>query len=291
MKNMSKILRFKKPLIMGILNVTPDSFSDGGKWLSKKHAFNHALDMIRDGADIVDIGGESTGPGSKDVDEKEEWSRIESVVSELLSYRQKTPKQFFLISIDTYKPAVAERALQLGVDMINDVTALRYGQENMAELIRKYKIPIILMYSKDSSPRTTRKKRRYTNVVQTIKGFLQERITFALEQGIQKEQIIVDPGMGAFVSGIGKYSFEIIKRLQELAEFGYPICIGTSRKGFLGKALGDLQPVERGEATIVSSLIAVQNGARIVRVHDVRAMKRAVQVYKSASIEKLKTQN
>lgn len=319
-----KTAKFKSPLLMGILNITPDSFSDGGKWLDEKKAVVRAREMIKEGADIIDIGGESTGPGSKDVSVEEELKRIIPVLEKIaalkkdrkldtsriphavraaseagalpqlneasLAYRQMSLPNKFLISVDTYKPEVARAALEAGADMINDVTALRFGREKMARLITAFQCPIILMYSKDHTARTSKKNIHYHNVIATIEKFLRQRIKFAHKYGIKKSQIIIDPGMGAFVSGIGSYSFEILRRLAEFKKLSYPILIGTSRKGFLGEALKNLSPDKKTlpvkqhvEATIASSLIALQNGASIIRVHDVKEMKRAMEIWKSTN--------
>lgn len=265
------------PLIMGILNITPDSFSDGGQFNTTKKALKKGLEMIEEGADIIDIGGESTGPNSQNIDAETEIKRVIPVIERLIRAKKKFKKRV-LISLDTYKPEVAYRGIELGIDMINDVTALRTGKMAMAKLIANAKIPLVLMYSKDSTPRTTSKKIAYQDIIKTIKRFLKERIKFALQHGIKQNQIIIDPGMGAFVSGIGKYSFEILKRLSELKKLGFPILVGTSRKGFLGEALGGIPVDQRLEASLVTSLIAIQNGASIVRVHDVKEIKIALKI-------------
>ncbi|MEK7085667.1 MAG: dihydropteroate synthase [Patescibacteria group bacterium] len=251
----------KRPLIMGILNVTPDSFSDGGKFNSIEKALKRAKEIEEEGADIIDIGGESTGPNSQNVSLKEELNRVIPVIKRLRQI-SKLP-----ISIDTYKSEVAKQALENGANIINDVTALR-GDKNMAKIAAKYNCPIILMYSKDNSPRTTKKAVEYKDVMNTIKTFLKSRIKYAKQQGIKNSQIIIDPGMGAFVSGIPEYSFEIIAKLNQLKSLKFPILIGISRKSFLGGEIGT-----RDSKSAALSAIAYLNGADIIRTHDIQSTK------------------
>lgn len=285
---------------MGVLNVTPDSFSDGGKFFNAGKAVKHALKMIKEGADIIDIGGESSGPGSKFVTEEEELRRVIPVIMslrDLLSLRALrlrsgqaprsnphtrllrrslalAPRNDIIISIDTYKAEVARQAIAAGASIVNDVTALR-GDPETAKAIANSGAKIVLMYSKDFSARTTRKKKRYKDVVRTVIKFLKSRIDFALKQGIKRSQIIIDPGMGAFISAIPKYSFEILACLKEFKKLGFPILIGASNKSFLSGAIGG-----RLTPTLIAHLIAVQNGANIIRVHDVKEHK----IIKKASL-------
>ncbi len=209
----------KKTLVMGILNLTPDSFSDGGEYNSLKQAIKRAQEMQEQGADIIDIGGESTGPNSKNITLKEEIKRIMPILKKL----RKIIK--IKISIDTYKANLAKLALEEGADIINDITAMR-GDKEMAKIIANYKCPIILMYSKDKTPRTTIKNKNYKNIIKTIKDFLQERIEFAEKQGIQKSKIIIDPGMGHFISAIPNYSLEVINNLEKFKSLKCPILLG-----------------------------------------------------------------
>lgn len=246
---------------MGILNLTPDSFSDGGKFNNQEKALKRVLEMEKEGADIIDIGGESTGPNSAHVSLEEEIKRVIPIFK-IIRQNTKLP-----ISIDTYKAKIAELALNEGADIINDVTALRSDQK-IAKIAARHKCPIILMYSKDKTPRTTIKNIHYKDVITTIKNFLQKQIKLAKKAGILEENIIIDPGMGAFVSSIPKYSFEIISRLKELTKLGYPILLGASRKSFLG---GTMQ--ERNIKGQIISAIAYLNGASIIRTHDVKGTK------------------
>jgi len=249
---------------MGILNITPDSFSDGGQFIEKLKIENRISKLIEEGADIIDIGGESTGPGSKDVSLEEEMSRVKPVIDYV--FKQKLNKKV-IFSIDTYKFEVAEYALRHGFQMVNDVTALR-GDQKMIEVLMQYKPYVILMYSKDPTPRTTSKSVEYKDVMDTIKTFLSERISVLVKAGFPKDRIIIDPGMGMFVSAKPEYSFEIINRLKELTELGYPVCVGISRKSFLG---GKVE--ERDQISAKWSLKAIKNGADIIRIHNIRQIR------------------
>lgn len=250
---------------MGILNITPDSFSDGGKYLDPDLAMEQVKSLMDQGVDIIDVGAESTGPGSLDVAEAEELKRLAPLLDRLLKSGLPSKTVF---SIDTYKASVAEAALKAGFKMVNDVTALR-GDPDMINVLLRYKPYVVLMYSKDATPRTTREAVQYEDVIETIKTFLNDRVQMLLRAGFPKENIILDPGMGAFVSSDPKYSFEIIERLGELKELGYPLLVGVSRKSFLGGALGD-----RDEASVKWSLQALKNGAGIVRLHNVVLFRR-----------------
>lgn len=252
---------------MGILNVTPDSFSDGGNFFDLKNAVAQAKKMMKEGADIIDIGGESSGPGSQNVELEEELRRAIPVIKRIAPIAAKAG---VIISIDTYKSEVAQRAISAGAGMINDVTALR-GDPNMAEIAAKAGVLVVLMYSKDPTARTTKTKKRYKNVVKTIMDFLKKRANFALAHGVKRDKIILDPGMGAFVSSEPKYSYEILRKLGEFKRLGFPILVGTSRKSFLPGALD-----ERLMPTLISNMVAVQNGADIIRIHDIAVHKRFI---------------
>ncbi|HLG25339.1 MAG TPA: dihydropteroate synthase [Candidatus Gracilibacteria bacterium] len=253
-----------KPLVMGILNVTPDSFSDGGKYAHPDKALKRALEMVREGADIIDVGGESSGPGSQDVSLKDELERVIPVFEKL---RKETD---VILSVDTCKADVALHALNIGVDMVNDVTALR-GDPTMAQALAKYDAPVVIMYSKDPSARTTREPQQYDDVVATVRDFLSDRIEYGVRQGIKKSRFILDPGMGAFVSSDPKYSLQLLNRLDELKDFGLPILVGPSRKSFIP---GPIE--ERLEGSLAACAVAVMNGAGILRVHDVQQTRRVV---------------
>lgn len=262
-KNGEKVLTFDKPRVMGVLNVTPDSFSDGGKYHHLDAAVKHFDKMVEDGVDIVDIGGESTGPGSHDVSLEEELKRVIPVLKKL----RKRNSNIWL-SIDTYKAEVARQAIEAGVDMVNDVLALR-GDKGMRDLIATSGISVVLMYSKDNSGRTTGESRQYMDVVEYISDFFKDKMQYAQKCGIKSEQIILDPGMGVFVSSDPKYSLQILKRLREFQELGHPILIGPSRKSFIGQTLG-LPLHDRVEGSFASAVVAMMNGAAIVRAHDTK---------------------
>ncbi|MBQ3420363.1 MAG: dihydropteroate synthase [Romboutsia sp.] len=257
----------KRTYIMGILNVTPDSFSDGGNFNSVDKALEHAREMIKEGADIIDLGGESTRPGHKYVDADEELRRIIPVIKKLKSELD-TP-----ISVDTYKSQVAEESLKLGVEMINDIWGLR-KDKNMASVIAKYNAHVCIMHNQDNTEYDK-------DIMESIKEFLLESINIAIESGIDKEKIILDPGIG-----FGKtyeQNLEVLKRLGELKSLGYPILLGTSRKSVIGNTL-NLPPQERVEGTIATTVLGIKDGVDIVRVHDVeknlRAAKMADAIYR-----------
>jgi dihydropteroate synthase len=269
-------VNFDEPKIMGIVNVTPDSFSDGGRFADPKDAQHQVLELIKQGADIIDIGGESTGPGSKNVSLDEEFNRVKPVIDFIENHRL-TDKVTF--SIDTYKSHIADYALKKGFQMVNDVTALR-GDPEMIDILVRHQPYVILMYSKDPTPRTTKEAVRYDDVIASIKSFLVGQIIRLIDAGFPEENIIIDPGMGMFISADPKYSFEIIERLPELKQLGYPICVGVSRKSFLGGKMVRRAPDSFGEdrekPSAEWSLKAIENGASIVRVHNIELMKKAL---------------
>jgi len=254
--------------IMGILNVTPDSFSDGGSFTAPERALEHALEMVEDGADIIDIGGESSRPGSARVTEKEELARVLPVIKALAS------KISVPISIDTYKPSVAEAALLEGAEIVNDISAFTAYPE-MVEVVAKNSGSAVLMHMQ-GSPSDMQKNPKYSDVVEEIGFFLSKRAAFAIANGVARNSIMIDPGIGFGKTAI--HNLSIIKNLARLKNVGLPILIGTSRKAFIGKILNELPPGERLEGTIASVCAGVMNGARVVRVHDVRAVKKALLV-------------
>jgi len=268
-----KVLSLEKPLVMGVLNLTPDSFSDGGKFNSKQKAVKRFDEMIEEGADIIDIGGESSGPGSQDVSLEDELNRVIPLLKEVRKHSD------IWISIDTYKAEVAAQALREGADMINDVLSMR-GDFNISKVIADEDVPVVFMYSKDHTARTTGDQKKYDDVVAHIKAFFEDRIHIAEIHGIKREQIILDPGQGAFISGDPKYSLQILKRLKEFEEFNLPILIGSSRKSLIGMTL-NLPLHERLEGSLACAAVAVMNGAKIIRAHDVRATRRIVDMVRA----------
>lgn len=254
----------KNVQIMGILNVTPDSFSDGGEFEGVERAVARAREMVEEGATIIDIGGESTGPGSLDVKLEEELERVIPVVR---AVSEALPE--VLISVDTWKAEVARQAIEAGAGMVNDVTALR-GDSGMARVVAEARVPVILMYSKDATARTSKKAVEYEDVMATVIEFLKERVAAAEAGGVTRAQIILDPGMGAFVSTFPKYSLEILERLNELVSLDYPVLVGASRKSFIREIWGGEKPEDRLEGSLEAAKMAAQNGASILRVHDVK---------------------
>jgi dihydropteroate synthase len=252
--------------LMGIVNVTPDSFSDGGRFLDPGRAIEHGHSLAADGADIVDVGGESTRPGAEAVSAEEELARVLPVVEGLAA--GPVP-----VSIDTSKLAVAQAALGAGAAIVNDVTALR-AEPELAALCAERDTDVVLMHML-GDPRTMQEDPVYDDVVDDVKAFLAERIDFAMAEGIDEERIWVDPGIG-----FGKtveHNLELLRRLGELADLGRPVVVGTSRKSFIGRLTG--APVDRRlGGTIASSVIAFANGAEVLRVHDVGPMREALTV-------------
>ena len=251
--------------IMGILNVTPDSFSDGGVYATVERAVAHGLQMQEDGADFIDIGGESTRPGAEPLSLDEELRRVLPVIEQLA---QKTTLP---ISIDTYKSAVAEKALDAGAVIVNDISGLHFDPK-LAEVTARRRASIVLMHIK-GTPKTMQENPKYENVVEEICLYVQEGIQCATRAGIK--QIIVDPGIG--FGKLLEHNMEIFRNLKEFSRFGFPVLIGPSRKSFIGKIL-DLPVTERLEGTAAAVAVSIMNGANIVRVHDVRAMKRVATV-------------
>ena len=252
----------KRTIVMGVLNVTPDSFSDGGRFFSVDNAVKHAIDMEKNGANIIDIGGESTRPGSKSISLQEEMDRVIPVIEQLVE-KIKVP-----ISIDTYKSEIARKALDLGASMVNDITALQ-GDKNLASVVAEYNVPVCLMHMK-GNPQNMQITPVYDDIIKEIHAFLKERSEYAMFCDIKKENIIVDPGIG-FGKRTGRGiedNCEILYRLSELKSLGYPIMVGASRKTFIGNICGDKEslPVsERVEGSLAATCVAVMNGADIVR--------------------------
>jgi dihydropteroate synthase len=246
--------------VMGVVNVTPDSFSDGGRYLDAGAAIEHGLELEAEGAAILDVGGESTRPGADPVPEAEELRRVMPVIDGLIE--RGTGAR---ISIDTSKSAVAARALEAGATLVNDVTALR-GDPEMAGVVASAGVDCCLMHML-GDPRTMQRDPHYDDVVGDIKAFLEERMAFAVKAGIAEERILVDPGIG-FGKTI-EHNLELLRRLEEFLDLGRPLVIGTSRKTFLGRLTGRESTDDRVAATIATNVLAYERGARVFRVHDV----------------------
>jgi dihydropteroate synthase len=260
----------ERTLVMGVLNVTPDSFSDGGKFFSPEDALAHAEQMIAEGADIIDIGGESTRPGSEFVSEEEELRRVIPVI-EKLTARSSGP-----ISIDTTKSAVARAALEAGAEIVNDISGLRFDPA-IADVAAEAKAGLILMHSR-GTPKIMQQLPPVENILSEVISGLRESISLAQQGGVSRESIAIDPGIG--FGKTAEQNVELIAKLAQLAtKFpDFPIMIGTSGKGFIGKLLNDAAVTERLHGTIATVVAAVLKGAHIVRVHDVKPLVEAVRV-------------
>lgn len=257
----------RKPLIMGILNVTPDSFSDGGKYDNYLTAITHAIKMEDEGADIIDIGGESTRPGAKPIDIEEELKRVIPVIEGIRK------ESNIVISIDTYKSNVASKAISAGANIINDISGLRFDA-NMVHFASEAQVPIIVMHML-GNPQNMQSNPSYSNLMNELITFFQERVDVLTSKGINKNNIILDPGIG-----FGKttdHNFTLIRELGRIVELGYPVLVGPSRKSFIGKTL-NLPLEDRIEGTAAAVTAAIMNGTRIVRVHDVKEMLRVVKM-------------
>ena len=257
-----------RTLLMGILNITPDSFSDGGRYLDPEVASAKALKLVAEGADILDLGGESSRPGAKPVALKEELKRTIPVIKKL-SGIIKIP-----ISIDTAKPEVARRALDNGASIVNDITGLK--DPRMAKICARYKSGVVIMHMK-GTPRSMQKNPVYSVLISEIIEFLGDAIRAALDTGIRMENIIIDPGIG--FGKTPEHNLEIIKNLREFKVLGAPILVGTSRKSFIGAVLGRKNPEERIFGTAGVTAFLTMRHAEIIRVHDVRAMKDVVTMF------------
>jgi dihydropteroate synthase len=256
-----------KVLIMGILNVTPDSFSDGGRFLAESSIATQIDTMVEAGADIIDVGGESTRPFAEPVSIAEELDRVLPAIR-MIRQRSSIP-----ISIDTTKAEVARRALAEGADIINDISALRFDRD-MISLVRETEVPVIIMHMQ-GTPSDMQVDPHYDDVVSEIKDFFEERLAWAEENGISRNRFIIDPGIG-FGKAVG-HNLSILKRVAEFAELGCPVLIGHSRKSFIGKLLG-AELDTRDVATAAISALCAQQGVSILRVHDVEKTVQAVRL-------------
>ncbi|OGV76298.1 MAG: dihydropteroate synthase [Methylotenera sp. RIFCSPLOWO2_02_FULL_45_14] len=270
-------LNLNRPHVMGIVNVTPDSFSDGGRYASTALAVEHALKLIDEGADILDIGGESTRPGATAVSLDEELNRVIPVI-EALSAVSTIP-----LSIDTYKPEVMRAAIAAGIDIVNDVRALQEdnGKDSALEIVANSHVGVCLMHMQ-GTPQTMQLNPSYTDVVSEVKQFLTDRLHAAIAHGIARERILLDPGFG-----FGKttaHNIALIQHLDDLANIGQPLLVGLSRKAVLGKIAGGDES-QRLYAGIAASVISAMKGAKIVRVHDVKATVDALKVVTMILIE------
>ncbi len=278
-ENLQTIKNIQTTKIVGILNVTPDSFYDGGNYLNHKKAIEHAIQLIQEGADILDIGAESSRPGAEMISTEEELARLLPVIKTIKEHIIKN-KLTVLLSVDTYKAKVAEECLKLGVEMINDITGLQ--DDAMAKIIAKYNAFVVIMHMQ-GTPQTMQKNPVYDDIIAEIKRFFAERVIKAKKLGIAKEKIILDPGIG-----FGKtpgHNLTILNNLEQFISFGYPIYIGISRKSFLGKITGAVVK-DRLAATIAMNTVALLKGGQYLRVHDVLEHKQTLEVLKALENKK-----
>jgi len=267
-KNFSN-LNFKKiPNMMGILNLTPDSFSDGGKFNKKKLGLRHAKNLFESGANIVDVGGESTRPGSKSINEKDEWNRIEKTIREI---GKKIP-----LSLDTRKAGIMSKGIKIGIKLINDVSGLRYDTKTI-DVLKKSKSPFVIQHSQ-GTPANMQNNPKYKNELLDIYDFFEERIKFLRSKGIKHNNIIIDPGIG-FGKNL-KHNMSLIKRISIFHTLGFPILLGLSRKKFIKDLSGKNDSSERLGGTIASSLYSMMQGVQILRIHDVNELMQSIKVFK-----------
>jgi len=267
-KNFSQ-LNFKKiPNIMGVLNLTPDSFSDGGKFNKKKNSLNHAANLFKSGADIVDVGGESTRPGSKTVSNKKELARIENTIKKI---SKKIP-----LSLDTRKSEIMEKGIKIGVKLINDVSGLEYDSQTI-NILRKYKTPFVLQHSQ-GTPENMQIKPSYKNELLDIYDFFEEKIKLLRAKGIKHNNIIIDPGIG-FGKNL-KHNINLISNISIFHSLGFPILLGISRKRFIKDLSGKNDTKKRIGGTVASSLYSLMQGVQILRVHDVNELIQGIKVFK-----------
>ena len=267
-KNFS-CLNFKKiPNIMGILNLTPDSFSDGGKFNKKNKGLDHAKNLFKSGADIVDVGGESTRPGSKAVSTKEEWGRIEKIIKKIV---KKIP-----LSLDTRKADIMSKGIKIGIKLINDVSGLSYDSKTV-DVLKKNKTPFVIQHSQ-GTPENMQKNPKYKNELLDIYDFFEEKIKFLRSKGIKHNNIIIDPGIG-FGKNL-KHNMNLIRGISIFHTLGFPILLGLSRKKFIKDLSGKNDTNERLGGTIASSLYSMMQGVQILRIHDVKELIQSIKVFK-----------
>ena len=267
-KNFANLNLQKIPNIMGVLNLTPDSFSDGGKFNSKKKGTDHALKMYQSGANIIDVGGESTRPGSSAVDIKLEWSRIEKIIK---SISKKIP-----LSLDTRKSEIMEKGIKLGIKMINDVSGLSYDAKTI-DILKKYKIPLVIQHTQ-GIPENMQNHPRYENELLDIYDFFEKKIKFLRSIGIKHSKIIIDPGIG-FGKNL-KHNMNLISNISIFHSLGFPILVGNSRKRFIKEISGKNDTKSRIGGTVASSIYLMSQGIQILRIHDVNELLQGIKVFK-----------
>ena len=267
-KNFSNFNFLKLPNLMGVLNLTPDSFSDGGKFNNKSKAIKHAIQMIKSGANIIDVGGESTRPGSKGVKTKIEWKRINKILKSICN---KVP-----ISLDTRKSEIMEKGINLGVKIINDVSGLNYDSDTK-NILKKYKTPFVIQHSQ-GSPETMQKNPKYKNELLDIYDFFEQKIISLRSFGIKHNNIILDPGIG-FGKNL-KHNMNLINNISIFHSLGFPILVGNSRKKFIKELSGKNDTKERIGGTVASSIYLMMQGVQILRVHEINEVRQGIKVFK-----------
>ena len=269
-KNFSN-LNFKKiPNIMGVLNLTPDSFSDGGKFNSKKKGINHAINLLNSGANLIDVGGESTRPGSKVIKENLEWQRIEKILKSLI--KKKIP-----ISLDTRKSRIMIKGIDLGVKLINDVSGLEFDSQTLS-ILKKFKVPFVIQHSQ-GTPENMQKNPRYKNELLDIYDFFEKKIKLLRSKGIKHNKIILDPGIG-FGKNL-KHNMSLIRNISIFHSLGFPILVGNSRKRFIKELSGKNDSKFRNGGTIASSIYLMMQGVQILRIHDVNETIQGLKIFKN----------
>ena len=268
-KNFANLNFQKLPNIMGVLNLTPDSFSDGGQFNNKNKAVNHAFRMIKAGANIIDVGGESTRPGSKSINERVEWNRISKILKSICKK--------FPVSLDSRKSKVMEKGIKIGVKIINDVSGLNYDS-NTINILKKYKIPFIIQHSQ-GTPENMQNNPTYKNELLDIYDFFEERINFLRSIGIKHKNIIIDPGIG-FGKNL-KHNMNLISNISIFHSLGFPILVGNSRKRFIKELSGKNDSKLRIGGTIASSIYLMMQGVHILRIHDVNEVIQSLKVFKN----------
>ena len=269
-KNFSN-LNFKKiPNILGVLNLTPDSFSDGGKFNSKKKGINHAIHLVNSGANLIDVGGESTRPGSRPIKENLEWQRINKILKLLL--KKKIP-----ISLDTRKSKIMSKGINLGVKLINDVSGLDFDSETL-NVLKKYKIPFVIQHSQ-GVPENMQKNPKYKNELLDIYDFFEKKIKLLRSKGIKHNKIILDPGIG-FGKNL-KHNMSLIRNISIFHSLGFPILVGNSRKRFIKELSGKNDSKFRNGGTIASSIYLMMQGVQILRIHDVNETIQGLKIFKN----------
>ena len=262
---------FKKiPNILGVLNLTPDSFSDGGKFNSKKKGINHAINLINSGANLIDVGGESTRPGSKVIKENLEWQRIEKILKSLI--KKKIP-----ISLDTRKSRIMIKGIDLGVKLINDVSGLEFDSQTLS-ILKKFKVPFVIQHSQ-GTPENMQKNPRYKNELLDIYDFFEKKIKLLRSKGIKHNKIILDPGIG-FGKNL-KHNMNLIRNISIFHSLGFPILVGNSRKRFIKELSGKNDSKFRNGGTIASSIYLMMQGVQILRIHDVNETIQGLKIFKN----------